>query len=129
MAAAPEWVPESVWAKLDTSLRREIVAVHGRPAAELPVLMIVGSGPPSPVGSSSTTGGDRVAVVAAAQAAFDREARPVLDRLATVGARGVRPLWISHAIAVNLAPSTLIAVAGLPQVRRLLLDAPRIVVL
>lgn len=125
MAAAPEWVPENVWAKLDTSLRREIVAVHGRPAAELPVLVIVGSGPPSPRRRSSTASGDRVAVVAAAQAEFDREARPVLDRIATLGARDVRPLWISHAIAASLAPSALIAVADLPQVHRLLLDAPR----
>jgi hypothetical protein len=118
-----------VWAKLDTSLRREIIAVHGRPATELPVVVILGSGPPSLRLDSSTASGDRIAVVAAAQAAFDREARPVLDQLATVGARDVRPLWLSHAIAASLAPSALIAVADIPQVRRLLLDAPRKVAL
>jgi hypothetical protein len=118
-----------VWAKLDTSLRREFLAVRERPAVELPVLMIVGSGPLSGQVSSSTEDGDRGAVVEAARAAFDREARPVLDRLATVGARDVHPIWINHTIAASLAPRDLIAVAGLPDVRRLLLNAPQEIVL
>ncbi len=128
MAAAPEWIPDSVWAKLDTSLQREILAVRRRPAVDLPVLVIVGSGV-SQRRAVPAEWGDRVAAVEATRAAFDQEARPILDTLATVGARDIHPLWISHAIAATLAPSALIAVAGIPQVRQLVHDAPRKVVL
>jgi hypothetical protein len=125
MAAAPRGVPEAAWVKLDTPLRREVLAAAGRPAAEVPVLIVLGSGQPSRRAEPVGAGGDRVAVVEAAQAAFDREARPVLDRLAAEGVRDVQPFWINGAIGASLAPSALVAVAGIPEVHRLLLDAPR----
>jgi hypothetical protein len=129
VTTAPKWIPENVWAKLDTPLQREIVAVHGDSAVALPVMIVVGSSSPMLSSGPFTDSSERDAAVTRARAAFDREAQPVLDRLAAAGARDLRTFWINHTIAARLSLSALISVASLPGVRNLLLDSRRSVLL
>jgi hypothetical protein len=129
VTTAPKWIPEVVWAKLDTPLQREIVAVRGDTAVDLPVMIVVGSTSPMPSSGPFMKSSERDAAVTGARAEFDREAQPVLDRLAEVGARDVRTFWINHTVAARVSLSPLISVASLPEVRHLLLDSRRSILL
>ena len=129
MTTAPKWIPENVWEKLDIPLQREVVAVRGGPAVELPVMIVITSSSASRSSSPFPESSDRESAVAETRAAFDREAQPILDRLAAVGARDVRTFWINHTIAARVLLSLLIDVASLPEVRHLLLDSRRAILL
>jgi hypothetical protein len=113
-----ERIPPNVWAKFDVALRREILDV--RPA-EVAVLIVLAPSADHPSGSATA----RDEVADELRRAFGRQAEAVVDTLAAAGGREIREFWLNHTVAARISLPPLLAVAGRPEVRQVLLDSPR----
>jgi hypothetical protein len=113
-----ELILPNVWAKFDLALRREIVDV--RPA-EFAVLIVLAESADRPPESATSRG----EVADELRRAFGRQAKALVDTLAAAGGREIREFWLNHTVAARISLPPLLAVAGRPEVRQVLLDSPR----
>ncbi|MFJ9026326.1 hypothetical protein ACIRPU_41150 [Streptomyces sp. NPDC102259] len=88
-------------------------------------MMVIESSRPSGSSGSPAENVDRDAAVDELHAAFSRKTEPVVNSLVEAGASDVRLFWINHTIAATISLSPLIKVAGLPEIRYVLLDSRR----
>ncbi|MFF5445666.1 hypothetical protein [Streptomyces sp. NPDC012888] len=112
-----ERIPPAAWEKFDVALQQQILAA--RPA-EVAVLIVLAPDADLPPGSVMRGG-----AVDATRRAFGRQAEPVVGALVAAGGRDIREFWLNHTIAARVSLTSLVAVAGRPEVRQVLLDSPR----
>ncbi|GGS29260.1 hypothetical protein Snoj_25550 [Streptomyces nojiriensis] len=110
--------PPDAWEKFDGALQREILTV--RPA-EVAVLIVLTPGDDHLPGSAVTRG----EAVDAMRRTFGRRAEAVVGTLVAAGGRDIRESWLNHTVAARISITSLLAVAGRPEVRQVLLDSPR----
>ncbi|MFJ3728358.1 hypothetical protein ACIPYQ_38125 [Streptomyces sp. NPDC090045] len=113
-----ERIPPDVWEKFDAALQREVLA--DRPA-EVSVLIVLTPVTDHPSGPAVTRG----EAVDAMRRAFGRRAEAVVATLVASGGRDIREFWLNHTVAARLSIPSLLAAAGRPEVRQVLLDSPR----